>query len=125
MPTPTTLRPMTEDQNLLNHNHNHDYKSIIYSPLAFCGGLLVLAIGLGLVVIFYNICTPESPLCFFGSCFILCIVAGGAIFLFHISGKYIFFLRGFNKSFLWKILNGKEYLFEHSLAIFIIQMQSS
>ena len=90
MPRPTTLRPMLESQNLLNHNHNHDYKRKIYSPLAFVGGFLVLAIGLGVVVIFYNSCTPNSPLCFFGSCFILCIVSGGAIFLFHTSGKYIF-----------------------------------
>ena len=90
MPRPTTLRPMLESQNLLNHNHNHDYKGKIYSPLAYVGGFLVLAIGLGVVVIFYNSCTPNSPLCFFGSFFILFIVSGGAIFLFHTSGKYIF-----------------------------------
>ena len=88
MPRPTTLRPMLESQNLLNHIH--EYKRKIYSPLAFVGGFLILLIGLGVVVIFYNTCIPNSPLCFFGSCFILCIVSGGAIFLFHASGKYIF-----------------------------------
>ena len=91
MPRLTTLRPMLESQNLLNHNHKHNDKfGKIYSPLAFVGGLLILVIGIGVVVIFYNTCIPNSHLCFFGSCFILCIVSGGAIFLFHASGKYIF-----------------------------------
>ena len=101
MSKPTTLRPMLEAQNLLNDDYDYDYDFDAYnnefkiiSPLGFIGTLLLLAIGIGLVVLFYNICPPGSTLCFFGSFSILCIFVVGAFFLFHTSGKYIFCFGG-------------------------------
>jgi hypothetical protein len=105
VPKPTTLRPKLEAQNLLNDDYNYDYdydfdaydnEFKIISPLGFIGSLLLLVIGIGLVVLFYNICSPESSLCFFGSFSILCVFVVGAFFLLHTSGKYTFYFWGFS-----------------------------